>query len=316
MASTVEPDAVKEEENLGLVFSDLEEENSENTEKSENSGSEDLKDSESSSDEDQKEEKKPFRKRAWTEPEGWEPSEREKELNADLFGDRIQLFKNLDGKKFFLDTGADREAKPEPAAVWHDSDDESAAGGNQNNKLKKKFERIAGNPAWADLNHKPELDSDEEEIVKTVGHLSQSKKKSQFLGRDVLIFKKLPDLNRSSYSEGVITSVQFHPSSSVGIVTGHKGCVSIYSIDGQENKKIHSMLYENFRINCCRLNGVGDELIVGGSENFFHTYNLLSGHKQRIKLPKAITNLKSFKVIFIFFQQIKKVLRMLKIIFR
>lgn len=284
MASTIESKNVQEkEENLGLVFSDLEEENSDGSNHTE------------SSSEEEENDKKPFRKRCWTEPEGWEPSEREKELNADLFGDRVQLIKNLDGKTFFLDTGADREAKPEPAAVWHDSDDESTTVDNQNNKLKKKFERIAGNPAWADLNHQPELDSDEE-IVKTVGHLSQSKKTSQFLGKDVLIFKKLPDLNRSSYSEGNISSVQFHPSSSVGIVTGRKGCVSIYSIDGRENKKIHSMLYDKYSIECCRLNGLGDELILGGINDFFHTYNLLSGHKQRIRLPKEITTLKSFKV--------------------
>lgn len=44
------------------------------------------------------------------------------------------------------------------------------------------------------------------------------------------------------------------------------------------------------------MNNDGDELIIGGLDPFFHTYNLLSGHKQTTRLPRGIKNLKSFQL--------------------
>jgi U3 small nucleolar RNA-associated protein 18 len=58
--------------------------------------------------------------------------------------------------------------------------------------------------------------------------------------------------------------------------------------------QIHNVAYEKYPIHSCKLNSGGDEMIIGGENTFFHTYNLMSGHKQRVRLPKGVNNLKTF----------------------
>lgn len=60
--------------------------------------------------------------------------------------------------------------------------------------------------------------------------------------------------------------------------------------------RIHSIKYERYPIYACKLNNEGDELIVGGPERYFHTYNLLSGNKQSSRLPKGVSNMKTFEL--------------------
>lgn len=176
----------------------------------------------------------------------------------------------------------------------HDSDDEenSEDPSISKSKLKKKFERIAGAPKWAATKTQKSEDSDEE-ITRSVGHLSQST--SNLLPKETINVKKLRDVNRQTGNEGEITSVIFHPKSTVGIVAGMKGIVSMFSIDSAENKKIHNMKFEKFKIFCCRLNNDGAELILGGDESHYHTYDLLTGSKQRNRVAKTMTDLKLFQ---------------------
>ena len=176
----------------------------------------------------------------------------------------------------------------------HDSDDEDNTedASVSKSKLKKKFERIAGTPKWADPKIKKSEDSDEE-ISRSVGHLTQST--SFLLPKQTINVKKLRDVNRATGNEGEITSVIFHPKSTVGIVAGMKGIVSMFSIDSAENKKIHNMKFEKFKIFCCKLNNDGDELIIGGDVSHYHTYDLLTGNKQRLRVPKTMTDLKLFQ---------------------
>lgn len=158
--------------------------------------------------------------------------------------------------------------------------------------MKKKFERIAGAPKWAAPKTQKSEDSDEE-ITRSVGHLTQST--SNLLPKGIINVKKLRDVNRQTGNEGEITSVIFHPKSTVGIVAGLKGIVSMFSIDSAENKKIHNMKFEKFKIYCCRLNNDGAELILGGDESHYHTYDLLTGSKQRNRVAKTMTDLKLFQ---------------------
>lgn len=60
--------------------------------------------------------------------------------------------------------------------------------------------------------------------------------------------------------------------------------------------RIHTIKYERYPIHSCKLNLEGDELIIGGLDPFFHTYNLLSGYRQSSRLPKGMSNLKSFEL--------------------
>lgn len=56
------------------------------------------------------------------------------------------------------------------------------------------------------------------------------------------------------------------------------------------------MKYQKFPIYSCKLNNNGEELILGGLGSSFHTYNLLSGYKQKSRLPKVVKNMKSFEL--------------------
>lgn len=235
---------------------------------------------------------------------------RERELRTEVFGDKKKFLHNL---KITAEGGAKKRKKTthnKRKPVWNDSDDEGldvitrvetkeiqvTRKETYKKQLENKFQRILGTPAWADLDRKNCDDDDsDDEILRTIGHLAHPK--SERLIRGQLTFKRLKDLNRETYGEGPsITGVEFHPTSSVSLVTGTRGVATIYSIDGKKNDKLHSMAFDNYPIRCCRLNKDGIEAIFGGSQKYFYTYDLLSGHTERIFLPKTITKLTNFEV--------------------
>lgn len=227
-----------------------------------------------------------------------------------VFGNKEKLLRNLaaaakgDEKEAKTSLRKKKARKP----VWKDSDDEGeelitnpetkATELKQKQTYKKqlqnKFERILGTPAWAALDRKQEVDSDDE-LLQTVGHLANPESKS--LVRGLLSFKKMKDLNRATYAEGPsITGVEFHPHSTVSLVAGSQGIATIYSIDGRKNEKLHSLELKNYPIRSCRLNKDGTEAIFGGSQKFFYTFDLMGGQTQRVFLPKTITKLGKFEV--------------------
>lgn len=222
-----------------------------------------------------------------------------KKLDNFLFGDKDSLIRNLEqSKTFFTDVeGIDETTNQNQEDVWHDSDDEFRPSTvSSEAKLKSKFERISGGtPSWARTTKKVHDDSsDDDEISKSVGHIKKGAVTSQ-LPKGELSFKRLTNINKGTMKEGQLTAVEFHPSSTVGIVAGLKGIVSLFAIDGRENKKIHNIKYEKFPIYSCKLNTNGDELVLGSDNPYFHTYNLITGYKQKTRLPKAANNLKSFQ---------------------
>lgn len=235
-----------------------------------------------------------------------EEPEDEKELNKFLFGDKAGLIENLEGKKFFLDVSPDDEANATSSQqiLWHDSDDEDfieKKGEYADLKQKRKFERITGsNPKWAELDRKKNEDqsgeSDDEAITQSVGFIDRKVKAGKGIPKSTINYKRLRDINQETRKEGRITSIQFHPKSTVAIVAGMRGMISIFALDGKENKKIHNILYDKFYIYACKLMNEGEELIVGGGLRDFHVYNLISGYKQRTKLPRGVKHLKNFEI--------------------
>lgn len=237
-------------------------------------------------------------------------SEKERELSYKVFGNKEQLLSNL--SKAVEEIGTKKRKKRQP--LWHDSDDERLDAddvidyekkgaptvrkiGKYKAHLENTFNNVLGAPKWADLDREKESDSDDDDAIvkRTVGLIK--KRESTKLPSTVLQFKRLKDLNRATYAEGPgITSVVFHPTSTVAIVTGYSGVATIYSIDGKKNEKLHSITFENFPIKQCSLTNSGNQAIVGGSKKYFYTYDLLTGATQRIFLPKEITKLTQFQL--------------------
>lgn len=232
------------------------------------------------------------------------PSEREKQLMKFVFGDKETLIKNLSEKKTTIKEESDDEdddekgsdsdddepsKKKKRKAAWVDEDDTI-----YKDIIEKKLKRVVGKPTWADLDRQVEYDSDEE-ILQTVGHLA--KLKSAQLRKTVLGFKKLRNLNRTTQIEGpIVTSVEFHPTSTVALVSGRPGIASLFSVDGYKNEKLHTMKLKKFLIQSCHFNRDGNEIIFGGNRKYIHCYDLLKGVTTNIRLPTEMTEMSNFEI--------------------
>lgn len=282
---------------------------------------ESISNSSDAQDNDSDEDEKPAKKPKFDEDAAeatWVKTDQEKQLMYELFGDKKQLLSKLanDGIAANI-TGAKNEdsvTADSRKPVWNDSDDEdlhcddvidyAIKGapvvqklGKYKVHLEKTFSNVLGTPAWADLNRKAEPDSDEE-ILQSVGHLAAPSTTSIRLRPNQLQFKRMKDLNRATYAEGPgITGIEFHPTSSVAVVTGASGIATIYSIDGKQNDKLHSMSFNNYPIKMCRINRIsGTEALMGGSKKFCYSYDMMTGSTQRIFLPTGITKMAQFEV--------------------
>lgn len=164
--------------------------------------------------------------------------------------------------------------------------------------LNNKFSDIHGTPNWAELNKNEDIGSDESdsEIFKHSGHKAESKTKK--LRKGTIELKAMTDINRKTHSEGPhVTSVQFHPTSTVSLVAGSSGVLSLFEVDGRENNKLHSSKFQKFHISTARFVKEGSQIIVGSSgHTHCFTYDLISGKTHKSTLPHGITNMKKFEV--------------------
>lgn len=138
----------------------------------------------------------------------------------------------------------------ERTPAWNDDDDnnfqvnkliDTKKKGLYVNTIKEKYVNLVGTPNWAKVD-KPKPDTDEHDnVLRKVGHL-QSKHRTS-LQKDFLEYKSLCKINKQSGKEGpVISAVEFHPTSSVALVGGQSGTITLYSV-GEESNKLHSFFY-------------------------------------------------------------------------
>lgn len=254
------------------------------------------------------------RKRKFPADKDWQRTEEEEKLMHSLFGNKEKLLQKFGEDNSVLEQSEAIAVSRQP--VWQDSDDEGLHAddvidyerkgapvvrkqGKYKVYLEQTFQHVLGTPAWAKIDRVVEdEDSDDEKLLRTVGHLAKpSQHQSGHLLPTTLQFKRMKDLNRATYAEGpAITGLEFHPTSSVALVTGKSGVATIYSIDGRKNEKLHGLQFDNFSIKSCRLTRSGTEAIFGGSKKFFYTYDLLSGETQRTFLPRSITKMSHFEL--------------------
>lgn len=200
------------------------------------------------------------------------------------------------------------------AAAWVDEDDEQYSVNDalkaQNRRLPggrpeklytellhNKYKQLVGTPKWAELKKTDDEDADlDNEILKHSCHLEQPKVKK--LAKNVIDIKALTPINRQTHTEGpVVSSVEFHPSSTVALVAGSSGILSLFQVDGIENTKLHTMQYKKFPIGKAKFLKDGTE-ILAGSQYFAHchSYNLMSGKTYKIPLPHGMSNMMKFEV--------------------
>ena len=150
--------------------------------------------------------------------------------------------------------------------------------------VSRKFRSVVGEPAWAKLDRGEDEDSDDEFFRETTDVVERGAK-SEHLQPGVLHYRKIKDMNFSSHTEGaVISSTEFHPTSTVGLVAGNKGNVTLSQIDGKENPKIQTINFKDFPIKTAKFSASGNEFIVGSKFHpHFFIYDMLAG--QSVKVP-------------------------------
>lgn len=251
-----------------------------------------------------------------------------------IFGDKQAFLTNLAksvGKKRRKQDSVNKseadedEEKAEEFAkkrkpAWTDSDDEDIEVGDVKRRTRhtgplthlrkdksykeyliSRFQRVIEQPKWASLERKQKEkgddsdDSEEEQLLKTVGFIDREAK-SKELPPKTLRFKRARDLNRATYSEGVVTSIQFHPTSTVALVCGDSCFANLYSVDGQKNEKLHSIRFKRFPLTCARIAPCGTKAFFGSVRPFYYAYDLLEAKETKLKLPAKMNHLRCFEV--------------------
>lgn len=201
----------------------------------------------------------------------------------------------------------------EKKAVWIDDDDYNytmdIALNAQNRKLptkrseklyttylENKYKLFVGTPKWAEFEKKDKADDLDNDILKHSCHLETPKIKN--LPKNIIDIKALKALNTSTHTEGpIITSVDFHPLSTVALVAGTSGILSLFQVDGHTNGKLHSMQFKKYPISKATFMKNGTEILLGSQYYpYCHTYDLMSGKTYKLPLPHGITNMKRYEV--------------------
>ncbi|XP_017079259.1 U3 small nucleolar RNA-associated protein 18 homolog [Drosophila eugracilis] len=245
-----------------------------------------------------------------------------------IFGDRQRFLTNLAksvGQKWqqSVDEDEDEEnpdqqkAGDKRKAAWSDSDDEDIQVGDVKratkhtgplNHLRKdksykeyltaRFQRTLNQPKWAEKkvkgNDEEDLSSDEE-LLKTVGFIDR-KARSSDMPQKTLNFKRVKDLNRAAYTEGLTTSIQFHPTSTAALVASENSIATIYTVDGHKNEKLHSMRFKKFPLLCSRIAPCGTKAFFGSVRRYYYTYDLLEAKETKLTLPDESMTMNRFEV--------------------
>eukprot|EP00096_Caligus_rogercresseyi_P010840 TRINITY_DN4074_c0_g1_i1.p1 TRINITY_DN4074_c0_g1~~TRINITY_DN4074_c0_g1_i1.p1 ORF type:complete len:542 (-),score=149.82 TRINITY_DN4074_c0_g1_i1:94-1698(-) len=190
------------------------------------------------------------------------------------------------------------------AAAWSDEDDticteevnlpnyaaNKSSKGTYAKDLKEKFVSLMGAPKWADLEAKHRGEEEDDFFRENTKVLDDSgKRMKKRLGKGTLEFRRMKDLNKDSYGEGyIIKSVEFHPSATVGLVSGSNGTVSLFQVDGKNNPKIQTVNFENFPIHDTHFSHDGNEFIVSSLHHqHFYVYDMVKGKNSRVFISGA-----------------------------
>lgn len=163
--------------------------------------------------------------------------------------------------------------------------------------LENRYKLFVGTPKWAKLEkNEADVDDLDSDILKHSCHLEAPKVKN--LPKNIIDIKALKALNKSTHTEGpIITSVEFHPSSTVALVAGSSGILSLFQVDGHTNDKLHSMQFKKYPISKATFMKEGTEILLGSQYYpYCHTYDLMNGKTYKLPLPNNITNMKHYEV--------------------
>ncbi|KAL0279259.1 UNVERIFIED_CONTAM: hypothetical protein PYX00_000862 [Menopon gallinae] len=193
-------------------------------------------------------------------------------LEKVVLGDGTDIFEQKDEK-------VDNDEVPIPECKLPAWVDESDLDKNEIEKSvrEKKFLNVMKKPKWSEKSQSQKKDTN---ILQKSGDLIL---KSKSLEQGNIHMKKVNDLNIQSFREGSVNVVKFHPHSSVGMVGGLSGVLSLFQVDGTENTKLHSIKFLKFPVTCASFVKDAEEVIVGSKySRCLHTFNLMTGQTYKV----------------------------------
>jgi U3 small nucleolar RNA-associated protein 18 len=215
-------------------------------------------------------------------------------------------------------SGGDRklesvEEEPESDAAWEDSDDDIEveqekqveSSKSSSNKyaelLRERFlnrRRNRVDPSWAmtteEVQRKKQkgfdLDDEGEEqldLFRSTASLVQSNRESA-LDDESIQLVRLKDANAQKFSKGVIQSTEFHPNGRTLLTASLDKSLNLFDIDGVNNFKRTSVLFEDLPIWNAKFEPVsGNQIYVCGRKKFFYSFDVQSETTSKIPYIKG-----------------------------
>ncbi|CAG2104539.1 unnamed protein product [Medioppia subpectinata] len=153
--------------------------------------------------------------------------------------------------------------------------------------LENKFNDLYKKPKWAQMDDKDDSqDSSGSDSDEDVNRTAQAfKARTRRIDRGVLAIKKCTHLTNDHKMKSSLNCVEFHPTSTVGMVSSPNGSVHLFQVDGKINARIQSIQFKDFKIETAKFNKSGEELIVGSKREsgFYFYYDMISG--KIVKIP-------------------------------
>lgn len=228
------------------------------------------------------------------------------QLEHVVFGDESfvvdQIEKNFHSKKKSKGPKVGKNNVPSTRkAAWEDLDDEAEYENNVT-VVRPSFQLSLDTPKWAKLKttkkrkrpSKKTSDSDEDEnlddnriglLQSTGNYLSKSSSLSSF----TIELKKCRDANRENPSQ-YLTASEFHPKSTVLLTAGRKSRFNLFQVDGEKNRKIHSIFVDRLPIKCSHFSCDGLQIVLSSGYNYFSYFDMEAAKLVRVPRFNFIDN--------------------------
>lgn len=110
--------------------------------------------------------------------------------------------------------------------------------------------------------------------------------------------KRFPKINSETSNEGpIINCIEFHPTASVTLVGGKSGKISLFSVGGDKNNKLHNFRLHKFPLLSAHFTLNGEEVFMSSKLNHrYCIYNLVKAESKLVQFPKVLVRPSLFEL--------------------
>ncbi|KAJ1893217.1 U3 snoRNP protein [Kickxella alabastrina] len=161
------------------------------------------------------------------------------------------------------------------------------AGDVYEERLRQQFQKINPVPKWADKAETNAWDDSDKEDDTVGGDLLNTtapliSKSSTLLAPTKLDTIRLRNANQMAPSQSAISSIQFHPTSSVLLTAGLDKTLRLFEVDGKDNQKIQSIYFKDLPITSAQFIRGGQEVVVSGKRGWYYSVDIEKSAVTRI----------------------------------